>query len=431
MNLIAAHLMALTQARYPHYQLITALLGGLSIVPAFQLARLFAPRSRCLWQALAAALMLLPMFAQNATFAWTKLTADFFVLAGVAFYVSGWQRGDPERLLTSFVCLAGGILTHYSAAPYALFLGLHAFVVVIPKRPARLRTVAALLLGLGLVLGPWLFWSTRVFGARSTFTSNSTWRDMSARTTLENVGKTVLNLRDTLIPQLLRGRPDEPIQAALSWGALRDAAFEAYQNNLPLSLGSLGAGLLVCDLLRRRRAAGVEPPGAAPSTRGRAPAAPGAFWLGFIVFSMVVGVASFGDRYGTGLAHITLQPVTLIGVVFLASQFAARPRALRWLAFTGLAVDAFLGVLLHVFLESIPLDTGEGAIRIPGLVMSDLVAGSGATNWSLKTEHQLQFFGDAIAPWAGLAWVAVAGLLTGAFLMLGRLAARGEPAESG
>ena len=428
MNAIAAHFMALTEVRYPFYQLMAVFLGALTFFPSLQLARLFAPRSRSLPWVLVAQLMFLPMFVQNATFPWTKLATDFFVLAGVAFYVAGWQRGDRSRTLTGFTCLFAGILTHYSAVPYTLFVTLHFACVALEARSDRLRSPAMILLGGVLVLGPWFLWSSYAYGVRDVLTSNSSWREAAPLTAAENLEKSALNLRDTIVPHLLRRLPDEPIRVVVGWGTIRDTAFKAYQNNLPLTLGSLGLPLLAYDLLRRRRQSGGLPSGMSPGAGVRPPGS-ARFWLAFVIVSMVVGVASYGGREALGLAHVTLQPLTLLGASLLASGFASRARSVRWLAFTGVAVDAMLGVLLHVFMESLPLDAAPPSSVLPGLETADLLIGSSRTNWALKTDSNLRFLGDWMAPWRAVAWGVVGALFLGALAFLGRLAARGESPE--
>ena len=65
---------------------------------------------------------------------------DFYVLLGLTLYLAGWRRGDRARLACAFAALSAGVLVHYSAAPYALFLGLHYLVAVFPGRPARSST---------------------------------------------------------------------------------------------------------------------------------------------------------------------------------------------------------------------------------------------------------------------------------------------------
>jgi len=55
----------------------------------------------------------------------------------VGFYVAGWREGEPRKTLFAFVCGAAAILTHYSAAPYVLFLALHYLFFVLPAGRGR------------------------------------------------------------------------------------------------------------------------------------------------------------------------------------------------------------------------------------------------------------------------------------------------------
>src|SRR5262249_25658180 len=87
-----------------------------------------------------------PMVIWNATWTWTKLFAAFYVILGLAFYVNGWRRVDPARLVLAFLFLAAGFLSHFSAGPYLLFLGAHYVLFLLPRRRHRLEAVVAFLL---------------------------------------------------------------------------------------------------------------------------------------------------------------------------------------------------------------------------------------------------------------------------------------------
>jgi hypothetical protein len=106
------------------------------------------------------------------------------------------------------------------------------------------------------------------------------------------------------------------------------------------------------------------------------------FWLLFVVCCICLGVATQGERDHYGVAHITLQSLTLLGITFLAANLTHLPRWLRWVPIFGLAIDFALGILLLVRMEN-SLDKWA----IGGNL--DL---KHANNWNLR------FLGDLVPP---------------------------------
>src|SRR5262249_59914048 len=80
-----------------HYQLAMTFFSSLTFLPAALLARRFGG-CRGAVTALALLFMVNPMFLENATFAWTKLPAAFFVLGRSEEHTSELQS------LTNLVC---------------------------------------------------------------------------------------------------------------------------------------------------------------------------------------------------------------------------------------------------------------------------------------------------------------------------------------
>src|SRR5881397_2364758 len=111
-----------------------------------------------------------PMVVQNATYTWTKLFATFYVLAGVYFYLRGQHRKEHRWMLMSLTSLSAGVLTHYSAVPYALFLAGHYLLLVFPSRKAKWTEISTLALVAALILGAWFGFTGVTYGT-GTFTS--------------------------------------------------------------------------------------------------------------------------------------------------------------------------------------------------------------------------------------------------------------------
>lgn len=437
MNVLCAHFLALFRVRFRVYQLTSALLSLLAFLPAVLLARQFAPRGRRVAGIVGAFLICSPMFVQNATYAWTKLLAVFFVLAGLHFYLTGVRSGEFARILLSFTALAAGVLTHYSAVPYAVFLGVHWLFAVVPRAARRLRDLVAVC-GMSVVLmASWFGWSAAVYGVRPTVTAASTAPDGSTLGAGDLAATTVRVLIETLVPPIVRSVPRDPLREGLTWGSLRGAAFAHYQMNLPLALGLLGAPLLLYCLWRARRERRAAP---VPGGQAEPAAGPGGreigvpFWALFIVFNLVAGSAlaaatSRGVEAPLGLAQLQMQPLVLLAVAFLASRFGGWSRPVKWMAIGGLLVDLLLGIALHIWFESAPLDGLERA-RPFWPSPSDLRIGTTMDNLILQVQHGTVFLGSHLREWAWLAaLVACAALCTG-LASLVREARMSRPARS-
>ncbi|MBI1950698.1 MAG: glycosyltransferase family 39 protein [Acidobacteria bacterium] len=444
-NVLCAHFLALFRDRFRVYQLTSSLLSLLAFLPAALLARQFAPRGRRVAGIVGAFLICSPMFVQNATYAWTKLPAVFFVLAGLHFYLTGVRSGEFARIFLSFAALAAGVLTHYSAVPYAVFLGFHWLFGVVPRSSRRLRDLVAVCGTSVVLMVSWFGWSAAVYGVRPTLTAASTAPDGSTLGAGDLAATTVRVLFETLVPPIVRNVPRDPLREGLTWGSLRDAAFAHYQMNLPLALGLLGAPLLLYCLwraYRERRAATAPGQPAVPAPAGVVGAAegPGAremgssFWILFVVFNLVAGSAltaatSRGVEAPLGLAQLQMQPLVLLAVAFLASRFGGWSRPVKWVAIGGLLVDLLLGIALHLWFESAPLDGLERASRFwPS--PSDLRIGTTMDNLILQVQHGTVFLGSHLRKWAWLAALLAGAALSVTLVSLVREARMDCPARS-
>ena len=407
MNVLCAYLISLAGRSFPTYQAASCLLNALVWFPAFLMARRFSRKRGPAPALLAAFILFNPMLAQNMAYGWTKLLTAFFVVAAIRFYVEGWKGGASARLALAALFLAAGAATHYSAAPYALFLGAHYAVFVLPRRASRGREMGILLLCAAAALGPWLAWSLAHYGG-ATFTATSTYADAADKGAAENLGKIGRNIRNSLVPHLMRGVEMEALNEGPSWGGIRDAAFKLYQSNLIFGFGSLGLILILVSLLSRSRRgeAGERPPGAA-------------FWLSFLAFTIVVGIAVHGDEDKVGLAHICLQPLVVLGVAWTSAGFGRWPAGLKLAAAAGLLLDALLGIALHFWFQSVTFGAfpeGGGPL---GMKRADLLVGSVYANWKLKEKTGLVYMGDLFVGQAPLLAVLLAALY--AFLLVALL----------
>ena len=403
-NLVTGVLLAATRKDFAHYQLFTALLNSLAFLPAALLARRFAPGPggrRVAVAVLAVLLMLNPSFVQNATFAWTKLSAVFFILGGLYFYLRALDPGAPRAAgPLGAAALAAGLLTHYSAGPYVLLLAA-AWPVLHRSRwrdAAFWRQTALLGVIGGLVLATWFGWSLAVYGAHTTLLSNSSVTVKDVHTGNQAL-KVALNLRDTLVPHFLRPLDPELLTQRSPWGYWHDWFFQLYQLNLFFVFGSLAWLVLLRELARHH-------PAAAPGRR---------FWAWFIGGAILLGVAVHGARDTWGLAHICLQAVVVLGLAYLAAHWAALGHNWRVILLTGAALDFLLGIALHFAVQNYALDRWLTPNRSPVEIVQSYSATS-VMNAMGKLYHQLGFFHDAFPLPAALVLILLAGLLAGALI---------------
>ena len=382
MNLLAAFFMAQTGDRFEIYETAFTFLNLLAFFPCCLLLHAMS-RSRARYLPLVALFALNPMLMQNAWYAWTKLFAAFFVLTALAFYLAALRKRDMRRIVTAFVCLAAGMLVHYSAGPYVVFLAGHYLLTAFAGRPKRVTELAAIALCCGLLLATWFGWSIKQYGVHATLASNTSVTS-SQQYAGSTAGKIAGNLWDTIVPPILRDPGalamfDQPNQ----WGELRDDFFSLYQTNLVFALGLIGGPFVLWLLYRELR-------------RSRSPAER-RFWLTFIPVMIVLGIAVVGERDKIGLAHLTLLPVVALGITLLASTLPwSRTAAIFLLA--GCMADFALGVFLQVRVESFEnssretvftgMTEGDGAITI-GAPGPESLSRAAWMNWSWKNRERL------------------------------------------
>jgi len=396
LNLFAAQVMGTAGAGYPQYQAAV----GVAAVAGFFAVLLMACRFAAgrsgdddgsgaagLAPVTAGWLMFSPMFVENATYPWTKAVAAWMVVAATALYLRGRRAPGSGRTIVAFALGAGAILTHYSAAPYVLFIAAHWLARGLMTRRGRAFAREAATIGavVAVVLAPWLLYAAIVSGPEFLFTSTASYRDAAAYENGSHLAKIALNIRDTIVPNFARGVSSDARSSLATWGGLRETAFMAYQSNLVLALGSAGLLLLAAAAGRARRGNG-----------GARDADDAPFWIGFVAAGLVVGLAAHGARDQLGLAHLVLQPIVLVALAWLAAGFPGWPRAWRIVALAGLVLDFALGVALHFWLQSYPLDLPDGWHGALGLTLTDLSIGYTEANWLLKGPGVV-FIGDALA----------------------------------
>lgn len=396
-NVVTAVWLSLSRVDFAHYQFFTTLLGSLAFAPAALFARRLGGAAAIPVTALLFSLN--PMFVQNATFAWTKLPAAFFVLVAVWFFLHA--RTAVQPIVPALLCaatLAGGILAHYSAGPFAVVLAAAWLVRSAAHRGASgwgRATAAATALG-ALILAAWFGWAFAVYGTGGTLLANTSVTTVDS-TLGGQLTRVALNLRDTFVPHFVRALDTSLIAQRSPWGAWRDWFFQSYQTNLFFAVGSV-AWLVLAAALRPLW------PGAARGER--------AGWAAAVGATVLLGIAVHGARDTWGLAHICLQPLILLGLACLGGQAGALPRPWRLVLVAGAAADFALGLFLHYGTQAFLFERWFA----PGRALEAAVASLNpiaAMNLAAKTQLRVEFFADAVALPYGIlfAWPAAAAAL--------------------
>jgi len=401
LNLIAAFFCRQLGIRFEVYQLVCLFCNASAFLPCALLLRRMAPRGGRRIAILMILFMLNPSIMQNATLTVTKAMAAGLVVLGVSFYLRG-------KIAPAAISLAAAVLTHYSACPYAMAVGLHYACRVGLGRRSWTEAAAAISTS-AAILATWFGWSIHVFGLHRTFHSAMT-TGMPADSTWAVVQQVMVNMYRSFVPFPLRlvSLPPSAQRAGLGW--LRDEYFLMAQTTLPMMIGLVG-GVMAIFLAARLLFSSTAP--WIKSTR--------TFWLFFLPFCYVLGTAvNFGQQI-FGSAQLTLQPLALMGITFLAGWLTGVRRALIGLFLAGLVVDYGLGILLEFDRESrvysiLIDDSGRFRYR-PDPSLGEL----GAHEYIEKLRHGLVFWGDHFAAAGPTLEIISAIIAGGAIWLLARL----------
>lgn len=379
-NVVTGVFMQITHRDFSHYQFFSTLFASLTFLPAGLLARRFGGKAAV--PVLAVLFMANPMFAQNVTFSWTKLPAAFFILTALYFFLrSNDQKAPVADAILFAITLSAGLLTHYSAGPYAIILGISWVGLGWPYRndPSWRRMTGFAVLAGALVLITWFGWCLSVYGIRGTLLTNSSITDKSPDVGVQ-LRTVILNIRDTLVPHFLRDVNSESIAQTNSIGRLRDWFFQVYQLNFIFVFGCVAWFAITFRLILL----------AQHTTRVRR-----IFWSVFIIGNGLLGVAVHGAREPWGLAHICLQPLVIVGLAFLAAQWPVLTRPWRIVLIVGATLDFVAGIGLQLAVESFAFERWLA----PNRTVYEIVAGySRATemNFSAKMQCHWPFLGDRL-----------------------------------
>ena len=318
---------------YGEYQIVSGFLNGMLCLAVGALAMEWSGKRMAI---IAAALLALnPWFMQNATYPWTKLYSEFYVILGIWLY----RRQFRELAM---IMLAAGCLIHYSVALVPVYIAI--YDAIFHRRQWR-QIVRSWVAG-ALLLGTWVAWGFAKFG--QTFTRSTTTVTEAQRRSWGNLGQILIwNAWHSLVPMgfdpsAISRIAHSPIELAVR---VRDILFLAYEPGLILSWGVGGLMVMIWCLTHSHFA------------RGK-------FWIGLVLFTYIGGLLLHtppGYDYG-GVAHVVMQPIVWIGMVWIISRITEMPRWLIKLWCAGVFIDA-LWLMLHFGLESkdgFQFNRGEG-----------------------------------------------------------------------
>ena len=380
MNVETAVVLSVVGPTFALYQIVMLLLNSLGFLACCLLGRVLAGWRAFDERLLALAFAINPVFFVSVTVTWTKLLTAFFVILALALYVEALRKSDGLRLRAAALSFAAAILTHYSAAPVGIVVGLH---FLFSRWAAPLRTwrqVTLALVPAALLISVWVVYIVGHFGLGAGLIHNPSLEGTLPTSWADHLQTDLLNLRDTFVPHPYLGYEGYPPDATWLRRTL-DSLFTWFQGNAVLSMGVLNGVLAIVLAIRCARRGWAN-----PESR---------FWVTLVGLAWPLGVLVHGDRNPMGVAHITLQPITYVGLTFVVTRVRYWARAMRALWVAGLACDLVLGVAAPTWFG---MARGEWA-RTP--------------NWDLKADRGLRFFADYWSPAYVLVALAVLVLLIG------------------
>lgn len=408
MNLICAFFCRQVGLSFEAYSLCCLFLNGLAFIPCCLLLRLFRARGLRNVFPLAILFMLNPSIVENATYTVTKALTAGLVVMGVCFYLRALREktavGGPSRMIAAALCLASGVLTHYSAGPYAVAVAIHYLWTLIR---GRLRFREAILAGGAgaILLATWFSWSIVTYGLHTSFLSNSTAINMATVPPGDSVRLFLYKIFVNFVPHPLHRANARLFPPGWNRNNLRDYFFMMSQQTLPMMIGSTGGIVAIGLFLTAKKGLHREKQ----------------FWSYFVIFTYIIGTLSDPEWPVYGSAFATAQPLALMGVVLVAARLFDLPAPLFWLVIAGSAIDYAWGIFLQFYQESFTYPTFTDTQGNVAVYPDPSLGINGAVDYQQKLNYHFTFWGDHLAGIASLLEVASVLIALAALWILIRL----------
>ncbi len=398
MNVVTSYFMGQVGRSFEIYQLTSLYLNTLVIFPIMLVLSAVSRHFRRLLPLLLWLVLLNPMALRNLTYPWTRMFTSFYLLLAISLYFVGRKKSDQHYMAVAFLFVTASVLSHYSAVPFAIFLGLHYLVSVYPGRGrGRIKEFIGIAVpSLALAL-TWFASSIVHYGLSATFASNTT------ATGGMHPAHIAQNFFSTLVPHPFRLAPGvidawTATQGSLAY--LREYFFLMYQTNIWVAIGTVGGVVAVWQAAKAWKSAHPE---ARPEVR---------LWVALFTFCFVLGVIVIPGQDPYGVAHICGQPLVLLTLIFLATQLLDLSRFTKIAITLGLGVDYVLGIFVQFRLENRVFPQDPAGIFSHLLSSTDKVSFHANLNWVQKMRGNYVFFGDhfgAIAPLISAGLLVLAG----------------------
>jgi hypothetical protein len=410
MNVVAAFFCRQLGLGFQTFSLTFLLMNAFAFLPCCWLLRLIAPRAGRRIAFLTILFMFNACVLQNVTYTWTKQFTAGLVVLGVCFYLRWMRGGGTMRLVAAALCLAAGILSHYSAMPMAIALGAHFCITGIRGGLKKIVSGIWAAVAAGLLLATWFVWSAIVFGPFHTVSSNTTFGWTEDKSTWAVIKVFFYNCFTVFVPHPLHSLPEGWFSTFHNLGEMRDYFFLMYQTNLTIMVGSAG-GIIAIVLL-----AGFFGSHDARRSADRK------FWGLFLPIGFFLAIAALPGPGPYGGAHLTLQAFVIMAITLLAARIPRLPAAVFYLLLLGLACDYSLGILLNFDRHSYAYYTiGNRNTSLSMVPDESLGFKQALMEYGIKEAEGYTFWGDLFADDAVLLEIASALIAASAMVVLVQL----------
>lgn len=386
MNLMAAFFCRQVGLNFRSFSFTFLFLNAWALVPCCLFVRVLDAKAARFTPILAILFMLNPSILENSTLTVTKAFAAGWVVLGVSFYLLGLRRDRPgsHRIPAAAVCLSAAVLVHYSACPFAIAVAMHYLFVLVRRPRPPMEALASAALVAGLLLS-WFIYAALAFGSQS-YSAGVKTTGIADSGIQADATRVLYNIFTSIVPHPFHPpKPNGRFNSLKNWDERHNYFFMMWQTTLPLMIG-ITAGPAAFFILVRRLWSPDWP------RRWEKQ-----FWLFYLPFTFVIGIAVNNGRDIFGTAHVTLQSMAMMGTTLVAAfLLRLRPRTFN-LILVGLVIDYGLGIFLHFNRQSRIFRTVVGPNgQLIALVKRSVGRPTAAKDYLIKLQRGFVFWGDRL-----------------------------------